>query len=50
MKKQYEAPKWEIVTFSAEDMRMYNSCSNDCGDDCTHCYYLVCTPEDVIIG
>lgn len=51
MKKKYQAPEWEAVIFSADDIRMANSsCPNNCSDDCTHCYYLVCEPEDVIIG
>ena len=52
MKKSYEAPEWELITFNAEDLRTADSCKSDsgCPDDCTHCFYLVCAPEDVIIG
>lgn len=50
MKKKYESPEWELISFDAEDMQTANSCKNDCPSDCTHCFYLVCEPEDVIIG
>lgn len=51
MKKNYERPEWEMITFSPEDMRMVSTgCSENCSDDCSRCYYLVCQPEDVIIG
>ena len=51
MKKQYEKPEWEMVLFSVEEMRTTASCPDDtCPEDCTHCYYLVCQPSDVIIG
>ena len=46
MKKVYESPEWEVVDFSENDIFMLASCP----DDCTHCFYLVCQPEDVIIG
>ncbi len=49
--KEYVAPEWEILTFSAESRIMTeSSCSADCPDDCTTCFYLVCQPQDVIIG
>lgn len=49
MKKRYENPEWEMVFFSVEEMRTASS-NDNCPEDCTHCYYLVCEPEDVIIG
>ena len=49
--KKYEAAEWEVISFTNADMTMANSsCAGDCPDDCTHCYYLVCEPQDVIIG
>ncbi len=50
MKRKYEAAKWEVISFTNEDMRMSNSCTDDCPDDCSVCFYLVCQPQDVIIG
>ena len=51
MKRKYEAAEWEIISFNNADMVMAGSgCPENCSDDCTHCYYLVCEPEDVIIG
>ncbi len=51
MKSKYQTPEWEVVTFSADDIRMEASCTtNDCSDDCSACFYLVCEPQDVIVG
>ncbi len=51
MKKQYEALNWEVIKFTNADMIMANTgCEGDCPDDCSHCFYLVCEPQDVIIG
>lgn len=51
MKKQYEVPEWEMISFSVEEMRIATSgcVSNDCKDDCGNCFYLVCEPQDVQI-
>ncbi len=51
MKRKYETAEWEVISFANVDMRMVSSsCPTDCPDDCSVCYYLVCQPQDVIIG
>lgn len=54
--KKYTSPEWEILSFSSDSKLMTVSsqcpadCPENCTDDCGHCFFLVCQPEDVIIG
>lgn len=52
MKKAYVSPEWEVISFSADSAMMTadSNCPTDCPDDCSICFYLVCQPQDVIIG
>ena len=53
MKKKYKVPEYEVVEIAVNEMiSTSNECTEDqpCNTDCTTCYYLVCNPEDVIIG
>lgn len=52
MKKAYVSPEWEVISFSADStmMTVDSGCPENCSEDCSICYYLVCQPQDVIIG
>lgn len=64
MKKAYSSPEVEVVTFPTTDIVATSvcKCNTVCpcdetdeyqcppDNDCHFCFYLVCTPVDVIIG
>ena len=53
MKKKYKVPEYEVVEIAVNEMISTSGGCDEhqpCNEDCTYCFYLVCSPEDVIIG